>query len=422
MSLVVVGLEPDRVPLDLLERVAIPEDELGKVLAHLSAAAEVTEVAVVSTCLRTEIYAVVDRFHDGVGSLQRYLAERAGLEVAQLADRMTVGFDEQVADHLFKVAAGLRSAVLGETEVLGQVRRAGDRAAEVHSAGPVLKELFRRAVQAGRRARSETGIARGSLSLSHVAAEQLAETLGGSLTGRLVLVMGAGEMGEGVTRALVGSGAEVVVANRTRARAEAVVAACGARAAVGLGGCRELLAEAAAVAVCTGGGVAVLEAAAVEAALAERAAGADPLVVVDLGMPRAVERSVGELAGVRLFDLDHLRARARATLGNRLAEVAAAEAVLSEELARYREEQRARGAAPVVGALRRKVDALLEESLARARRRHPELGPAEWAAVESVSRDLVARLLHQPSVALKESAGTARGERLVEAARALFGL
>jgi glutamyl-tRNA reductase len=419
VSLVVVGLEPDRVPLDLLERVAVSEDDLGKVLVDLAEAAEVTEVAVVSTCLRTEVYAVVDRFHDGVGHLQRFLAERAGLDLGQLAERMTVGFDDQVADHLFRVAAGLRSAVLGESEVLGQVRRAGEQAVAAQAAGPVLRELFRRAVLAGRRVRSETAIGRGSLSLSHVAAELVAEQLGGTLAGRSALVVGAGEMGQGVTRALVTAGARVQVANRTLARAEALVAEVGAAGALGLGGLRRALPSAEVVAVCTAGGVPVLEASALEAL---RRGARAPLVVVDLGMPRAVERAVGQLPGVQLFDLEDLRARAQEALGGRLAEVANAEAVVAEELARYRAEQRARGAAPVVAALRRQVEGWQEEALARARRRHPDLTDEQWAAVATVSRDLVARLLHQPSVALKEAAGTSRGERLVEAARALFGL
>ncbi len=237
LSVIVVGLEQHQVPLDVLERVAIAEDDLGKVVAGLRDRANLAEVVVLSTCMRTEVYAVVERFHEGVTDLQEFLATMAGTPVETLEDRWTVFFDDAVTGHLFEVAAGLRSSVLGETEVLGQVRRALERAQAEHANGPVLSTLFRHAVQAGRHVRSTTAIAQGSTSLSHVAVELAASRLGGSLAGRHVVVVGAGEMGEGMVDALGGHGdlAQVVVANRTVGRASTLAARVGGNG-VGLAG------------------------------------------------------------------------------------------------------------------------------------------------------------------------------------------
>jgi glutamyl-tRNA reductase len=419
LSLLVVGLEPERTPVELLERVSVPDEQLDKVLAGLRDRSNLAEVVVVSTCLRTEVYAVAERFHDGVADIQGFLADRAGTSTDELVSHVSLWFDDQVTEHLFEVAAGLRSAVLGETEVLGQVRRAAERAAAARAAGPVLTDLFRRAVGAGRRVRTDTAIARGSLSLSHVAVELVADRVG-SLAGRRVVVIGAGEMGQGVVDALGRAGAHVVVANRTVARAAALAEPVGGRA-VTLGSVAAELAVADA-AVCCSGATAPVVATEVWADAAGRRVARSPLVVVDLGMPRNVDPVVGALDGVALFDMAALRQRADAAMAERRAELDAAAAIVRAEAARYRADLRARGAAPVVAALRSRVEELRDQALARERSRFPDLDDEQWSAVEAVVRDLVARLVHQPTVALKETAGTPRGDRLVEAVHTLFDL
>jgi glutamyl-tRNA reductase len=221
MSVVVVGLEHPRTPLELLERVAVPNEALAKTLGMLRDHSNLSEAVVLSTCLRTELYAVVERFHEGVADLQELLAAIAGTTVEVLDEHVIVLFDDDVTVHLFEVAAGLRSVALGETEVLGQVRRAAERAESDRASGPVLAGLFRRAVQAGRRVRSSTEIARGPTSLPHVAVDLAGSNLGGSLAGKRVVVVGAGETAEGVLDALKERGVEeIVVANRTTARAK----------------------------------------------------------------------------------------------------------------------------------------------------------------------------------------------------------
>ena len=427
MSVVVVGLDQQHTPLDLLERVTVAEDRLPKALADLRDRAPVSEVVVLSTCLRTECYAVVDRFHEGVERMHEFLADLAGTTVDDLAPYLTVLFDDAVTVHLLEVASGIRSAVLGETEVLGQVRRSLQVAEAERAAGPVLSGLFRKAVQVGRRVRSDTAIARGATSLSHVAVELAAERLGG-LAGRDVLVVGAGEIGEGLVAALSGRHAprRVVVANRTPARAETLAARVPPgtdSGAVGLHDLPAALGQVDLVLASTGAALPVLDAELLgPAAWARAGQEGRELVVVDLGVPRNVAADVRALPGVALFDMEDLRAHAERALEERRGEVADALHIVEEEVERYRVEGRARGAAPVVSALRAKVDELSQAELERHRSRLASLDDAQRAEVDAVVRDVLAKLLHQPTVVLKDTAGTPRGERLVEALRALFDL
>ncbi len=422
--MVVVGLEQHRSPLELLERVTVPEEALGKTLAALRDRSNLSEVVVLSTCLRTELYAVVERFHEGVADLQEFLATAAGTSIDTISEHQTLLFDDAVTVHLFEVASGLHSAVLGETEVLGQVRRAGERAEAEKAAGPVLSSLFRRAVQVGRRVRSQTAIAQGATSLSHIAVDVAARGWGGSLADRRVLVVGAGEMGEAVVGAVSSHHpASIVVANRTAARAQALADSAGG-SAIGLADVAGAAADADVLLVSTGATLPVIDAELLGAALGRRHA--DPsltaLVVVDLGVPRNVDPALSAVDGVELFDMDDLRTHAEKALEGRQAEVGAAQEIVAQELERYRADGRARGAAPIVSALRGRFDALTRAELERHRSRLGTLDDAQWHEVESVLHDVLAKLLHEPSVVLKDVAGTPRGERLTEALRALFDL
>lgn len=425
LAVIVVGLEQHQVPLDVLERVAVAEDDLGKVVAGLRDRANLVEIVVLSTCMRTELYAVVERFHEGVTDLQEFLAGLAGTPTDALDGRWTVFFDDAVTGHLFEVAAGLRSSVLGETEVLGQVRRALERAEAEHASGPVLTALFRHAVQAGRHVRSTTAIAQGTTSLSHVAVELAASRLGGSLAGRHVVVVGAGEMAEGMIDALAGHGdlAQVVVANRTVGRASALAGRIGGTG-VGLDALPDALAAADVVFASTGAALPVLDAELLGPAGGARSAraGGAPLVIVDLGVPRNVDPAVGGISGIDLLDMDDLTEHAERAMAGRRSELAAAQEIVFHEVERYRAEERARGAAPVVSALRARVEELRRSELERHRNRLAELDERQWNEVDSVVRDVLAKLLHHPTVAVKEAAGTPRGERLVEALRTLFDL
>lgn len=424
MSVVVVGLDQQRTPLGVLERVAVSEQALPKVLAELRDRVPVSEVVVLSTCLRTELYAVVDRFHEGVERMHEYLTDMAGGSAAEVSERLNVLFDDAVAVHLFEVAAGLCSTVVGETEVLGQVRRALEVAEAERAAGPVLSSLFRRAVQVGRKVRSDTAIARGTTSLSHVALSLAAEQLDDGLRRRRVVVVGAGDMGESLVSALHSrhDSADVVVVNRTPERARQLSDAVGGRAA-GLGDLDAALADADVVLVSTGSSLPVLDTEQLGPHGRRRARdGRVDLVVVDLSVPRNVEPAVRHVPGIALFDMDDLSAHAERAMEGRRGELTAARAIVAQELERYRADDRARGAAPVVAALRSRLDDLRRAELERHRRRLSGLDDGQWAEVEAVVADVLAKLVHRPTVALKEAAGTPRGERLVEALRALFDL
>jgi glutamyl-tRNA reductase len=427
VSVIVVGLEHRQTPLDLLERVAVNEGALPKALGRLRDQSNLSEAVILSTCLRTEVYAVVERFHDGVAELQEFLAAVGGLPVGSLTDHFSVRFDDDVASHVFTVAAGLDSAVLGESEVLGQVRRAWERAQGEQVSGPVLGALFRHAVETGKRVRSETAIARGITSLSHGAVALAAGRRDGGLAGARVAVVGAGEMGEGVTQALAGHGvADLVVANRTSKRTEGVVAALpegvAARVrAAPLDDLGELLAASDVVFTSVGATLPIIDRAMLDDVVAARAGGA-PLLVVDLGVPRNVEPSAAGLEGLDLLDMDDLRSAVADALEGRQDEVAGATRIVTDELERYRVASRARDAAPMVSALRARVEEARRSEFDRQRSKRPDLSDAEWSQVDEVTRAMVATLLHQPTVALKEAAGTPRGERLVEALRTLFDL
>jgi len=427
VSVIVVGLEQKHAPLELLDRVSVTESETAKALGRLRDQPNLSEAVLVSTCLRTEVYAVVERFHDGVAEIQEFLADVSGSPVDALGEYCTIRFDDDVTEHLFAVASGLESAVLGESEVLGQVRRAWERAQGEHASGPVLGALFRHAVETGKRVRSETAIARGITSLSHGAVALAADRRPGGLARARVLVVGAGEMGEGVAQALAGRGVDhLVVANRTAERAEAVVAAlapgvAGTVVSADLDGLEALLGEADVVITTVGTSHPLVDRAMLGSALATRA-GRDDLVVVDLGMPRNVQPESSTLAGLVLLDMEDLRAAVAEAIGGRQDEVAAATGIVSDEVERYRAASRARDAAPVVSALRSRVEEARLAELDRLRSKRSDLDEAQWEQVDAVTRSLVAKLLHPPTVALKEAAGTPRGERLVEALRALFDL
>lgn len=428
MSVIVVGLEQRNAPLDLLERVSVAEESLPKALGCLRDRSNLSEVVILSTCLRTEVYAVVERFHDGVAELEEFLAGFGGTQVESLAEHLTIRFDDDVAHHLLTVAAGLDSAVIGESEVLGQVRRAWERARDEQSCGPVLGGLFRHAVETGKRVRSETAIARGVTSLSHGAVELAARSRRGGLSGARVLVVGAGEMGEGIARALAAHHpAGVVIVNRTADRSQAVVADLPQTAAgpVTVGAFDDLadhLAGAEVVFTSVGTTHPIVDRPMVERALAGRTDGAQPTVVVDLGVPRNVEPDVSRLEGVLLLDIEDLTAAVAEAVSGRQEEVISAAGIVEDELERYRAVTRARDAAPMVSALRGQVERARRAELDRQRSKRTGLSEEQWEQVDEVTRAMAAKLLHQPTVAIKDAAGTPRGERLVEALRTLFDL
>lgn len=417
MSIVVIGINHRTAPVTLLERMTIPEPSLPKALHNLGVRDDIREVVVLSTCNRTEVYAVVERFHGAYDDIRDFFCETSGLASEDVTPHLFSQHDEAAVAHLFGVASGLDSAVIGESEIIGQVRDAWETAMAQGVARSSLNLLFRHALETGKRARTETAIARSTASVSHAAVE-MAEEIIGSLAGSRVLVLGAGEMGEGVATALAKAGAQTVVVNRTAGRGEALAGKVGARVA----SFAELGAELAGADVvvsCTGAGDVVLTRGAVEEA---RAGAMSPLLIVDIALPRDVDPSVARLAGVTLRDLDHLNEWAARGLSAREAEVDDVRAIISEEVERFVLSSAQRQAAPLVAQLREAVEETRQTELARFSARLAQLGDEEREVIETITRSIVAKMLHTPSVRLREAAGTPQGERLSAAVRDLFNL
>ena len=424
MSVVVIGLEHTQAPLPLLEAAAVGDADLHKMLSTLSHRRNIQETVVLSTCLRTEVYAVVDRFHDAVAEIYDVLSEQSGSSEEELAAHATIRFDDDVTSHLFAVTSGLESVVTGETEVVGQVRRAFERAQEEGTCGPVLSALFRHALQTGKRVRTETAISQGTTSFAYAAVTVARGDDGAGLRGARVVVVGAGDMGLGVCRALseiaeADAPRSVVVVNRSLARAKDLVrqmssSTCAMRA-VALDDVATELAEADVILTAVAAEAHVLR-------VADFASVDAPLLVVDLGVPRNVDPEVGALPGVTLLDMDTLRAAVAQALGDRAEESVAARQIVATEVERYRTASRQRGAAPIIASLRARLESLRVAELERHRAQLADLSEAEWEHVDAATRAALAKFLHEPTVLLKETAGTPQGERLVEALRVLFDL
>ena len=419
MSIVVVGLNHRTVPLDLFERMTVPSARLPKALADLTSRENVTEAVVLSTCNRIEVYAFAERFHGAYQDIRVSLAEISHVAPEEFSSHLPGLYAADAARHLFAVASGLDSAVLGEHEILGQVRSAWELAAKEEAVGPVLNPLFRHALEVGKRVRTETAISRNITSVSQAAVAMAEERLGG-LEGRRVLVVGAGEMGEGMARALHGGGvAEVWVANRTWDRAVETATRLGGTA-VRLDELPRHLADVDVLLTSTGATAVILEYGDLDDVVAERR-GRD-LLIVDIAVPRDVDPSAAELDGVTLLDMDDLRSFAEAGIRERRREIAAVQAIIDTELDRYVDESTARSVAPLIAQLRGRADRVRMAEIERLTHRLSDLDDRQRDAVEALAAGIVGKLLHDPTVRLKDAAGTARGERLAEALRDLFDL
>ena len=415
MEWLCIGLNHHTAPVGVRERFAVPSGRLADEGRMITAIEGVREAVVLSTCNRTEVYAVVERFHAAFADIRDFFCHSSGLSAAEITPLLYSQHDEAAIAHLFEVTSGLDSAVLGEAEIVGQVRDAWQRAMDEGVARSTLNLLFRHALEAGKRARTETAIGRATASVSHAAVEMAVEAVG-SLSGSHVLVVGAGEMGEGVAAALARAGAGVTVVNRSTDRGTLLADKVGARVA----GFDELAAEIAAadvVVACTGSGEPVIGREMVSSA---RASVATPLFIVDIALPRAVEASVATIANVTLRDLDDLSSWAARGIEQRAAEVDQVRAIVVEEVERFVLYQAQRQAAPLVAQLREAAERVRVSETERFAARLESLTPEQREVVESVTRGIVAKFLHTPSVRLREAAGTPQGERLAAAIRDLF--
>ena len=419
MSIVAIGCNHRSTPLAKLERMTIAPDGMSKALSGLREADHLSEVVVLSTCNRIEIYAFAERFHGGYQDVREFLAQQAGLAPEEVADHLYAHHDTEAVRHLFSVAAGLDSAVVGEHEVLGQVRDAWEAARDEGTVGASLGGLFRHALETGKRARTETSIARGIASVSQAAVALAADRIGG-IAGRTVLVIGAGEMAEGTVKSLAKAGAaEVLVANRTWERAVALASACNGHA-VPLDQLSGALARVDMLVTTTGAQTLILEAADLDALATDRA-GRD-LVIVDVAVPRDVDPSARRIPGVTLLDMDDIGSFIDKGLEGRNNEVESVRTIVDAEVDRYQAMVSAREVAPLISDLRAGAEVVRTAELERYAAKLAALEPAERAAVEALTKGIVNKLLHEPTIRLKDATGRARGDRLAESLRDLFDL
>lgn len=415
MSVIVVGVNHRSAPLDVLERLAIAPDERAKAVTGLVQRDNIREVAVLSTCNRTELYVVAERFHGAYADATEFLADVGSLPVDELNPYLFTQHDDGAATHLFEVSAGLDSAVIGESEILGQVREAWKVAKESGGLRSSLDLLFRRALRVGKRARSETAIGRGTASISHAAVEMATERLG-SLDGRRVLVIGAGEMGTGVATALHRAGvAEIVVANRTPERGAQLAERVGGRV-IGFDELAPAFSDADVAVTCAAGDTLITP------ELVAGRARDDALLVVDIAVPRNVDRAVAAIDGVTVLDLDDLRDWADRAIRTRTADADRVRAIVADELEQYTLEFTARQAAPLVARLHERAEEIRQAELRRHTSRLGRLDDSALAAVDALTRAIVAKLLHSPSVRLRNDAGTPQGQRNAAAVSDLFEL
>ena len=413
MSLVIAGVNHRTAPIEVREKLAFSISEQTAVLSQLRSNPSVGEAALLSTCNRTEAY-LIDADDSAVTQVRDLFTERLGEDAAPY---LYIRHDRETAAHIFKVTAGLDSMILGEAQIQGQVQDAWENSRE--TTGAALNRLFQQAQLVGSRVRTETGIGRGAASVSS-AAVQLAKKIFGSLNGRRAMVLGAGDVAALALECLRNEGVRVgIVANRTYDRAEALAQMHGA-VAMHYDKCWENLASVDILVCSTASQRPMVSVEQVGPAM--RARGDRPLCILDIALPRDVEANVGKLDNVFLYDLDDLRAVAAAALDERKEDVPAAEKIIAGEVERYWEWLAGLAAVPVVTEFRAQMDRVREEELANALRRIDGLTSDQAKGLESFSRSLMNKFLHEPSVRLRAAAANGRGLGVVDAARYLFAL
>ncbi|MGW0161966.1 glutamyl-tRNA reductase [Mycobacterium sp. NPDC003323] len=425
MSVLLFGVSHRSAPVSVLEQLSTDEADQAKIVDQILQSSLVTEAMVLSTCNRVEIYAVVDAFHGGLSVIGQVLSEHSGMGLNDLTKYAYVRYAEAAVEHLFSVTSGLDSLVMGEQQVLGQVRRAYAAAEANHSVGRTLHELAQRALSVGKRVHSETGIDSAGASVVSVSLEMAAKRIPDGLTGRNAVVVGAGAMGALAAKHLVRAGVERIdVVNRSLPRARRLahnISELGVQARPYLlDDIAGVLADADVVVSSTGAVRPVMTLADVHHALAARDDEDRPLVMCDLGMPRDVDMAVAGLPGVQVIDMERIQREPRARAASTDAE--AARTIVANEVANYLAGQRMAEVTPTVTALRQRAADVVEAELLRLDNRLPGLDSTHRDEVARTVRRVVDKLLHAPTVRVKQLAGAPGGDSYAEALRELFEL
>tara|TARA_B100000686_G_scaffold334086_1_gene400805 strand:- start:7004 stop:8230 length:1227 start_codon:yes stop_codon:yes gene_type:complete len=405
-------------PLDLFERFSIGDDALPKALFGVLSRRNISEAVILSTCNRTEVYAYAEKFHGAYQDIRDFLAETAQIAPEDFSDHLYAHYEDEAIQHLFAVTCGLDSVIIGENEVQHQVKVAWEHAREEGTCGSVINGAFRRALEVGKRVRTQTDISKNTSSVARVCVEMAEDHLG-NFVNRKVIVVGAGEVGQGVATALKQSQVgHISFVNRSFDRA-AELADMFEGDAIPFQELNETLVAADVLFASTAADLVLFDRLLLEQVMARRN-GRD-LLIVDIAVPRDVDPSVSSIEGITLFDIDSLWSyRAHNPLSGVTGERNEAQIIISEEVGRFLEQQSARQVAPLIAGFRNGAEEIRLAELKRFENRLADLSDEQRDAVESLTQGILGKILHEPTVAMNEAAGSPRGDRLAEALRELF--
>ncbi len=409
------------VAINILEKISVPDSSVQSSLSVLSESRHIQEAVILSTCLRTEVYAFVSRFHEGIAAIQDFfcmnLAEEKGLS-EQLCQSLQVYFEEAAVTHLFEVASGVDSPVVGEGEILRQVKHAWEMAHGLKACGTNMALLFRHAIMTGKKARSDTAIAQGTTSLAHVAVELISQEHGGNLNGSKALVVGAGEMGSKLVSALADrSVSNLTIANRGMARANTLAKTYGAKV-VDMASLASAIREVdIVVTALANDGIVITQNLIREMGDSRKT----PIVLVDAAVPRAIDPDVADMAHVKLFNIDDLRLYAEKEMDSRRAAVYKVQEIIAAELKRYLDNAKSRQAAPLIKSIRAQAVAIMEAELEK-NQVFASLDAGEREKLKRAFESGIDKFLHEPTVSIKQAAAGGDSEMFFRTLRTLFGL
>ncbi|KGR88439.1 MULTISPECIES: glutamyl-tRNA reductase [Lysinibacillus] len=419
MHTIVVGLNYKTAPVEIREKLSFIESELPQAMEALQKQKSILENVIVSTCNRTEIYAVVDQLHTGRHFVKQFLANWFDLPVETFSSYLTIREEDEAIEHLFKVTAGIDSMVLGETQILGQVKKSFLSGQEIGTTGTVYNQLFKQAVTFAKRAHNETAIGENAVSVSYAAVE-LAKKIFGSLQRKHVAILGAGKMGELAIENLYGSGVgKVTVINRTFEKAESLAAKFHGEAK----SMKELqcsLLEADILITSTGATDYVIDYELMQ--FVERLRKGKPLFMVDIAVPRDIDPRVGDLSNVFLYDIDDLQGIVEANLAERERAAADITDMIGKEVVQFKDWVATLGVVPVISALRKKANRIQEETMTSIENKMPDLTERERKILSKHTKSIINQLLKEPILQAKEMANSPKANEQLRLFQQIFGI
>ena len=421
MHIIKVGLNYRTTPVEIREKLAFSEDTVDGAMIHLNLQKSILENVIVSTCNRTEIYVVADQLHTGRYYVKQFLSDWFQIDKEAFIPYLVIAEGNDAVEHLFKVTAGLDSMVLGETQILGQVRQAFLTAQKAKTTGTIFNELFKHAITFAKRAHKETAIGEHAVSISYAAVQLAKGEFGGTLLSKKILVLGAGKMGELSLKILRGSGAsDITIINRTFEKAEELASSCDAKA-VPMDKLENALAEADLLISSTGAGNVVLTKEQIAGVMANRM-NAGPLLLIDIAVPRDIDASASDVNGVRLFDIDNLQNIVDENLESRKEAAAEIESMLQQEIGVFEEWLITLGVVPIISALREKALSIQTETMKSIENKMPDLTTREKKVLNKHTKSIINQLLKEPIKQAKELATSDNPEEALMLFMEIFGI